>query len=93
MDTLHAILALVAEKGLKVQQMDVKGAYLNRTLQETIYMWQPEGCEDGMGWVYRLVKPLYGLKQAGCEWNNELDDKLKVHDYQHLFSDPCAYLQ
>jgi Reverse transcriptase (RNA-dependent DNA polymerase) len=38
MDTLHAILALIAEKGLKMQQMDVKGAYLNGTLQETIYM-------------------------------------------------------
>ena len=38
MDTLHAILALIAEKGLKMQQMDIKGAYLNGTLQETIYM-------------------------------------------------------
>jgi hypothetical protein len=81
----------VAEKGLKMQQMDVKGAYLNGTLQETIYMRQPEGCEDGTGRVCRLVKPLYGLKQPGCDWNNELD--LKVHDYQHLFSDPCAYIR
>jgi Reverse transcriptase (RNA-dependent DNA polymerase) len=46
MDTLHAILALVPMKGLKMQQMDVKGAYLNGTLQETIYMGQPEGCEE-----------------------------------------------
>ena len=49
MDTLHAIMALVAAKGLKMQQMDIKGAYLNETLEETIYMQQPEGCEDGMG--------------------------------------------
>jgi Reverse transcriptase (RNA-dependent DNA polymerase) len=93
MDTLRAILALVAEKGLKMQQMDIKGAYLNGTLKETIYMRQPEGCEDGTGRVCRLVKPLYGLKQAGREWNNELDDKLKVHEYQRLFSDPCAYIR
>ena len=38
MDMLHAILALVPIKGLKMQQMDVKGTYLNGTLQETIYM-------------------------------------------------------
>jgi hypothetical protein len=92
MDTLRAILALIPEKDLKLHQMDVKGAYLNSTLQETIYMQQPEGCEDGMGQVCRLVKSLYGLKQAGCEWNNELDGKLKVHEYERLLSDPCAYI-
>jgi Reverse transcriptase (RNA-dependent DNA polymerase) len=93
MDTLHAILVLIPIKGLKVQQMDVKGMYLNGTLQETIYMWQPEGCEDGTGQVCRLLKLLYSLKQAWCEWNNELDNKLKIHKYQHLFSDPCAYVR
>jgi hypothetical protein len=46
MDSLHTILALVPIKKLKVQQMDVKGAYLNGILQEMIYMNQPEGYED-----------------------------------------------
>ena len=40
-----------------------------------------------------LVDPLYGLKQAGHKWNNELDGKLKDHEYQHLTSDPCVYIQ
>jgi hypothetical protein len=47
MDTIHAILALVPTKNLKVHQMDVKGAYLNGILQEETYMKQPEGCGDG----------------------------------------------
>ena len=38
MDTLCAILALVPMQDLKLQQMDVKGTYLNDTLHETIYM-------------------------------------------------------
>jgi Reverse transcriptase (RNA-dependent DNA polymerase) len=66
-DTWYAILVLIPIMGLKVHQMDIKGMYLTGTLQETIYMWQPEGCEDGMGQVCRLLKLLYGLKQAGSE--------------------------
>ena len=58
--------------------------YLNGTLHEAIYMQQPEGCEDGTGQVCKLVKPLCGLKQAGCEWNNEFDGKLKDYEYHEI---------
>jgi hypothetical protein len=93
MDTLRAILALVPAYNLKIQQMDVKGAYLNGILQETIYMRQPEGCEDGTGRVCRMIKTLYGLKQAGREWNKQLDQKLKSCGYKPLRSDACAYVR
>jgi hypothetical protein len=93
MDTICAILTLVPSKKLKVQQMDVKGAYLNGVLQETIYMKQPEGCEDGTGRVCWLIKTLYGLKQSGYEWNKQLDEKLRKHGHIRLYSDPCAYVR
>ena len=69
-DTLCIILALVPLKNLQLQQIDIKGAYLNGILQETIYMHQLEECEDGTHQVCLLIKTLYGLKQAGCEWNH-----------------------
>jgi hypothetical protein len=77
MDSLHAILSLVPVMDLKVQQMDIKGAYHNGILQETIYMKQPEGCEDGTNRVCKLLKTMYGLKQAGRKWNKQLDEKFK----------------
>ena len=43
MEAIRAILSMVLIKGLKIQQMDVKGAYLNGILKEKIYMRQPEG--------------------------------------------------
>ena len=58
METIWAILALVPIKGLKIQQMDVKGAYLNGILKEKVYMHQPEGYEDGTGRVCELIKTL-----------------------------------
>ena len=92
MDTICAILALVPTKNLKVHQMDAKGAYLNGVLQEEIYMKQAEGCGDGTDRVCRLVKTLYGLKQAGREWNKQLDAKLRERGYKRLLSEPCAYI-
>ncbi len=73
LDTIRAILSIVPSMKLKVQQMDVKGAYLNRILKEDVYMHQPEGFNDGTNWVCWLQKTLYGLKQSGREWNKELD--------------------
>ena len=65
LETICALLAIVPNKNLKLQQMDVKGAYLHGILQENIYMVQPEGFDDGTSKVCHLVKSLYGLKQSG----------------------------
>ena len=92
LETIRAILALVPAKNLNVQQMDVKGAYLNGYLKESVYMCQPDGYDDGTGRICHLVKTLYGLKQAGHEWNKVLDHKLKAKGFEPLLSDPCAYI-
>jgi len=64
METIRTLLALAVQENWEIQQMDVKGAYLNGTLKEKIYMKQPEGYDDGTGCLYCLIKLLYGLKQA-----------------------------
>ncbi len=92
LETIRAILAIAPTRKLHIQQMDVKGAYLNGTLKERVYMQQPEGFADGTGRVCLLVKTLYGLKQAWREWNIELDTKLRRRGYARLRSDPCAYI-
>ena len=92
METIRAILALIPIERLKIQQMDIKGAgaYLNGILQEKVYMWQPEGFEDGTDRVCMLVKT---LKQSGHEWNKEFDNKIRAFGFQRLKSDPCVYIR
>ena len=51
METIQAILAQVPTKNIKVQQMDIKGAYLNGVIKEKVYMCQPEGYDDESGRV------------------------------------------
>ena len=40
-NTIRIVLALAAQNGWKVHQMDVKSAFLNGDLQEDVYMTQP----------------------------------------------------
>jgi Reverse transcriptase (RNA-dependent DNA polymerase) len=66
METIRAILSLVPIKKLKIQQMDVKGAYLNGILKEKVYMKQLEGYDNGTGRVCLLIKTL--LKAYAQKW-------------------------
>jgi len=49
LETIRAILAIAPTQKLIIQQMDIKGAYLNGMLKERVYMDQPEGFADGTG--------------------------------------------
>ncbi|GKB80189.1 retrotransposon protein, putative, ty1-copia subclass [Tanacetum coccineum] len=60
------ILAIAALRNWEVHQMDVKMTFLNGDLEKVLYMNQPEGfMAPGLeSKVCRLVKSLYGLRQA-----------------------------
>src|SRR5690606_6678652 len=73
--TLRLLLALIASLDLCFELMDVQTAYLNAPLKETVYMQQPDGFEQGgAGQVCLLKRAIYGLKQAGREWNETLNE-------------------
>ena len=60
------LLSPAASHGLLVHQMDVKTALLNGGLEKETYMDQLDGfvANGQEGMVYKLLKSLYGLKQA-----------------------------
>lgn len=64
--TLCLIVALASYFGWKIHQMDVKYTFLNCSMEEEVYMIQPQGfvVKDHKDKVCKLKKPLYGLKQA-----------------------------
>ena len=45
MSTILLVLAMAAQFGWKVHQMDVKSAFVNGDLQEEVYMYQPQGLQ------------------------------------------------
>ena len=72
--TIRALLSLTVSYGLIVHQMDVKTAFLNRELDEEIYMDQLDGfvVKGQESKVCKLLKSLYGLKQAPKQWHDRM---------------------
>jgi hypothetical protein len=66
LEAIRILLAFSASKGFNLYQMDVKNAFLNGVIHEEIYVRLPLGFESPKypDRVYRLLKALYGIKQA-----------------------------
>ncbi|KAK1610252.1 hypothetical protein QYE76_033925 [Lolium multiflorum] len=77
----------------KLQQMDVKSAFLNGLLHEEVYVKQPPGFEDlnFPNHVYKLDKVLYGLKQAPRAWYEHLKELLVDRGFDVGLIDPTLF--
>jgi Reverse transcriptase (RNA-dependent DNA polymerase) len=74
MPTVCVVLANAAHQDWEIEHVNVKSTYLNAPLKEIIYMKPPRSVlKPGQkGKVLRLIKGLYGLKQAGRGWYLEM---------------------
>ena len=91
-ESIRLLLAIAAARGYHIQQCDVKTAFLHGQLDETIYMKQPEGFEQGEEKVCLLQKSIYGLKQAPRCWNATLTQALKDFKFNPTTSDPSVFV-
>ncbi|CAM8937337.1 unnamed protein product [Rhodiola kirilowii] len=64
--SIRIVLSIVSHCNLELEQLDVKTAFLYGSLDETIYMSQPECFVSGNAenTICLLKKSLYGLKQS-----------------------------
>eukprot|EP01018_Ginkgo_biloba_P021586 Gb_39093 [translate_table: standard] len=91
------ILALVAQMGWKLHQMDVKRDFLNGYIDEEIYMEKPQGFVkrkikvENSSLVCQLQKSLYGLKQAPQAWYDKMDKFLLNSGFSRCHSYPTFY--
>jgi reverse transcriptase-like protein len=73
----------------------VKTAFLHGILpeNETVYMEQPSGFKKPgkHDWVMKLMKSLYGMKQASCMWNLTFHKAVTQMGFQRLANEWCMY--
>ena len=90
-----ALTAMAAAYDWKIEQMDVKTAFLYGDIEEEVYVEFPEGTVVKVGntkdFVIKLNKALYGLKQAPRVWNNTLASYLKRLGFQPLTADLSVF--
>eukprot|EP00253_Pinus_taeda_P027977 PITA_27977 len=73
--SIKSMLALLAQMGWKIHEMDVKTTFVNGNIEEEVYIEQLEGFEtfDRELHVCQLKRALYGLKQAPRAWYTRID--------------------
>jgi hypothetical protein len=93
LESIRILLAYASHHNFKLQQMDVKSAFLNGPLKELVYVKQPPGFEDPHfpNHVYKLDKALYGLKQAPRAWYEHLRELLVDRGFEVGQIDPTLF--
>ena len=93
----RTLLCIAASKGLHVEHLDVKTAFLNAPVDEDVWVYQAPGFEDnhpvtGKPQVLKLRKSLYGLRQSPRNWNNTFACAIESIGFKSIYSDPCVYV-
>ncbi|KAI3700454.1 hypothetical protein L2E82_45084 [Cichorium intybus] len=93
LESVRIFLAYAAHKNIDVYQMDVKCAFLNGDLEETVFVEQPPGFESKThpNHCYVLDKAVYGLKQAPRAWYETLTKFLKESKFKQGSVDPTLF--
>lgn len=94
-ESINVALALAAEQGLVIENVDVDTAFLYGEVKEEIYMDQPDEFEDKLhlGKKCLLAKTLYGTKQAARERNNRLNAHLIDQGFTRTSANLCCYVR
>lgn len=91
MDTLRVFAACVAAEDLECHHFDIKNAFTESELKEDIYLKAPFGIDVKKGQALKVLRSLYGLKQAARDWNLLLKKELIKWGFVQSLADPCLF--
>ena len=91
--SIRILLSIAACLDYEIWKMDVKTDFLNGYLEESIYMMQPESfvSKGQQQKVCKLLRSIYGLKQASRSWNLCFDETNKTYGFEQNVDEPCVY--
>jgi hypothetical protein len=92
--TICMVLSLSLSHNWPIHQLDVKNAFLHGQLDEVVYSQQPSGLIDpqNLTHVCRLLKSLYGIKQAPHAWFHRFSYFARSIGFIESKSDPSLFI-
>ncbi|KNG52825.1 reverse transcriptase rna-dependent dna [Stemphylium lycopersici] len=88
----RALMALACAFNLKAMQYDVPNAFLNAFLDRTLFVKTPDGFRDKYGPTLRLLRALYGLKEAPRLWALHFQASLRKLGLHPVHGFPCLWM-
>ena len=90
--SIQIMLALTAHFDYELWQIDVWTTFLHEELDEEVYMIQlEEFTYTDKSKVYKLLRFIYGLKQASQSWNLWFDRCIKSYSFIRNSEESCIY--
>ena len=92
--SIRIILIIAKLHRLHTKSVDFVQTYPQAPVRSTIFLRTPPGVElknQKEEMVLKLLRNLYGLKDAGRTWHQHLTDILRSLGFTPTESDPCIY--
>ena len=93
--TVRLLLTMVLSKNWVTKQVDYTNAFAQATLKEEVYIDSPKGFsrKDKADRVLKLIKSLYGLRQAPLTFFTKLKTGLEQRGFRASELDPCLFMK
>ena len=90
--SVRLLVAIALNEEMDVWHNDVETAFLNSHLEENMLLEPPVGLELDEEYIYKLMRCIYGLKQASHEWHKNISGMLKRHNFVPADGDECVFI-
>mmetsp|Transcript_49639 Transcript_49639/g.101360 ORF Transcript_49639/g.101360 Transcript_49639/m.101360 type:complete len:638 (-) Transcript_49639:44-1957(-) len=91
-NTLRLLIATAVQQQLKLVQFDVRGAFMVSGIDDKdLYIQLPKGYEAPEGFVARLARSLYGLRDSAFRFHKTLSDWMCDYGFTPLNADRTMF--
>jgi histone deacetylase 1/2 len=92
MTSIKILLQIAANRSYHYRSVDITGAFLHSDIDREIYISVPDPDDISKRLVARLRKSIYGLKQSGKLWFDNLTSTLKRFGATACAHDECVFV-